>query len=345
MKFEVGDKVVVKFTNEDGVVRQIIDDHSVLVEVKGVRFPANTQHLDFPYFKMFTEQRQAAKKPDKKYIDDIKKEKPAPRYQVAPGVWLLMFPKFAKDVFGDEQVDSLKLYLVNQTPQGMVLKFWFKLKGEVEFELDSTIAPLADFYLLDFDFDQLNDGPAFDFEFSLQKPDKQKADYFEAGYRPKAKQLFKQVAELQESGGAFVPVQLFEAFPAKTTPPPEPFVPSSGAADRLKAAGFKVVNSKAIYHDDPPPPTVLDLHIEKLTDSYSHMLPHEKLVFQLNALEKWLDKLQLHFVKQAVIIHGVGSGKLRDEVHQLLNHKPNVKSFVQQYHPWYGNGATEVFFA
>jgi dsDNA-specific endonuclease/ATPase MutS2 len=75
------------------------------------------------------------------------------------------------------------------------------------------------------------------------------------------------------------------------------------------------------------------------------MLPHEKLVFQLNALEKWLDKLQLHFVKQAVIIHGVGSGKLRDEVHQLLNHKPNVKSFVQQYHPWYGNGATEVFFA
>ena len=56
MKFEVNDKVVVKHSNDDGVVKEIINDKMVLVEVRGVKFPVYTDQLSFPYFKMFTQQ-------------------------------------------------------------------------------------------------------------------------------------------------------------------------------------------------------------------------------------------------------------------------------------------------
>jgi hypothetical protein len=37
-------------------------------------------------------------------------------------------------------------------------------------------------------------------------------------------------------------------------------------------------------------------------------------------------------------------GRLKEELHEILKHRPGVKSFIQQYHPWYGNGATEIYF-
>jgi hypothetical protein len=40
----------------------------------------------------------------------------------------------------------------------------------------------------------------------------------------------------------------------------------------------------------------------------------------------------------------VGSGKLRDEIHEILRLKKEVKSFVNQYDSRYGYGATEIFF-
>jgi dsDNA-specific endonuclease/ATPase MutS2 len=51
-----------------------------------------------------------------------------------------------------------------------------------------------------------------------------------------------------------------------------------------------------------------------------------------------------HHQSQLIVIHGVGSGRLRDEIHDLLRLKKEVKSFVNQYHPSFGYGATEIYF-
>ena len=346
MKFEAGDSVVVKHSNEDGKVIEIINDKMVLVEVRGVKFPAYTDQLDYPYFKMFSKAREAEKKPAKKYIDEVRKEKTAPKYKVAEGVWLLFFPVFNKDVFDDDVVESLKIYLVNQTDQAMRFQFWLRFKGSTGLELQNEVGALRDFYIMDIDFEDLNDNPVFDFEFSLVKPDKNKADYHEASFKPKAKQVFKQVEALKEKGEAFFSHQLFETFLSK--PKQEPISAGSAVSatpllDKLSAAGFVVKNSKKQIVE-PPPPSVLDLHIEKLTDNYGNMTSGEKLDFQLRTFEKWIDKLQLHYVREATVIHGIGSGKLKDELHEMLKYRSGVKSFVQQYHPWYGNGATEIYF-
>jgi hypothetical protein len=341
MKFEVGDHVVVKHSNEDGKVVEILDSKMVLVEVRGVRFPAYTEQLDFPYFKQFTSKKLfEEKKPAKKYIDEVRREKNAPKYKVAEGVWLLFFPVFSKDVFDDDVVEELKVYLVNQTDNGLRFHFWLSYQGETDLELQNEVFALQDFYLLNIPFEDLSNNPVFDFEFSLITPDKKKAEYYEAGYKPKAKQVFKQIEVLKEKGEAFFSNRLFERYPDKQKMADD--LPAIDPLSSLTKAGFKVVAGKRL-NTEPPPPSVLDLHIEKLTDSYRHMSAHEKLTLQLREFEKWLDKAELHYMKHLWVIHGIGSGRLKEEVLELLKHRDSVKSFVSQYHPWYGHGATEIY--
>ena len=95
MKFEVGDKVLVLHSEEEGEVIEIINNKMVLVEVKGVRFPAYIDQLDFPYFKRFSQKKMFPAKKEKQYIDDVRKEKVAPKQRVADGVWLTFLPVFA----------------------------------------------------------------------------------------------------------------------------------------------------------------------------------------------------------------------------------------------------------
>ncbi len=347
MKFEIGDSIVVRLTNEDGKVLDIIDGEHYLVEVRGVKFPVQEKQLDFPYFKMFSKkpvEETAKTEPKKKYIDQVRTEKQSPKYQVAQGVWLLCFPVFYADEFGDDVVDRLKIYLVNQTKETLHFKTWFKLKQVVQLEVLNNVAALDDFYLFDLDFEDINESPVIDFEFSLAKADPRRVDYFEASWKPKGKQVYKQIETLKHKGESFFSSQLFAEYPIKQKV--ESLLPDAsgtGSLDKLRSAGFKVLRNKKIPGDQPPQ-TVLDLHIEKLTNSYSHLTATEKLDLQLSAFEKWIDQLQQHYIKQAWVIHGVGSGKLRDEVHTLLRQRNGIKTFVHQFHPWYGNGATEIYF-
>jgi dsDNA-specific endonuclease/ATPase MutS2 len=93
-----------------------------------------------------------------------------------------------------------------------------------------------------------------------------------------------------------------------------------------------------------PPRSVIDLHIEKVTNHWPGMSNYEMLTLQLRTFEKYYDLAVLHLQPSLIVIHGVGSGKLRDEIHAILRQKKEVRSFVNQYHPLYGFGATEIYF-
>ena len=59
--------------------------------------------------------------------------------------------------------------------------------------------------------------------------------------------------------------------------------------------------------------------------------------------EKWFQLAAEQHLTSIIFIHGIGSGKLRDEIHSLLKSKNAVRYFVNQYDPRFGYGATEVF--
>src|ERR1700761_5413168 len=250
MKFEVGDKVVIQHSNDEGEVIEIINDKMVLVDVRGVKFPAYTDQLDFPYFKRFTEKKlfPAEKKP-KKYIDQLPPEKPAagkkkdPVARLAEGVWLTFLPKWDNDEFGDDVVESLKIYLVNSTSTGFSFSYNVTALGESEFALDNQIPAGQDFYLHDIPFEKLNDNPLFECEFSLLTPDKTKAEHYETSLKLRAKQVFSRIEEIKKKGEATFSFKLFESYPFK---PVEESVDTRGL---LSGSGFRIYEaSRARQH-------------------------------------------------------------------------------------------------
>lgn len=349
MKFEIGDRVLVLHSNEEGEVIDIINNKMVMVDVRGVKFPAYIDQLDFPYFKKFSENKLIPGKKDlpvgspaarhgkrgKKYIDDIKKEKDAPK--VSDGVWITFLPVMETDEFGDEVVEELKIHLINRTDTAYRFTYTLNYFGKPDFDLKNEILPFQDFYLHDIPFEDLNDSPTFEFEFSLIQPQKDKSDHYEASLRLKPKQLFTKIEEIRLKGEAIFSHRLFERYPDK-------LIEEKVELGRLAATGYKVYDAAKAKQHLEPPRSVVDLHIEKITDDWSDLSNHEIVTLQLKTFEKYYDLAVAHMQPSLIVIHGVGTGRLREEIHEQLKHRKEVKTFVNQYHPAFGYGATEIFF-
>jgi hypothetical protein len=337
MKYQVGDTVLILHSNEEGQVVDIIDNKMMMVQVKGVTFPVYMDQVEFPYFKRFTEKKPFNQRKEKKYVDDVRKEKPSTEQRIADGVWLTFLPVMDTDEFGDEVVDELKLHLINRTETAY--KFTYKLHffGRPDFDLRNEIKPFENFYLHDIPFSDLSDSPSFEFEFSLLTPDKTRAPYFEASLRLKPKQLFTRIEDIRKKNEATFSHRLFEKYPDRQ-------YEDTIELGRLAAKGFKVYDAKRVKEHLEPARSVVDLHIEKITDDWKRLSNYEILGLQLKTFEKYYELALAHHQPSLVVIHGVGEGKLRDEIHDILRLKKEVKSFVNQYDPRFGYGATEIYF-
>ena len=215
MKYQIGDTVLILHSNEEGKIVDIMNEKMLMVDVKGVTFPVYMDQVDFPYFKRFSEKKMFPANKEKKYIDDVRKEKSQKDKQVSDGVWLTFLPVIFNDEFGDEVVDELKLHLVNRTATAYHFVYKLHFFGKPDFEIKNTVHPFEDFYLHDVDFSDLNDSPSFEFDFSLVTSSKQKAEHYETSVKLKPKQLFVKIEELKKKNEATFSQLLFEEYPDK----------------------------------------------------------------------------------------------------------------------------------
>lgn len=320
-------------SNEEGEVIDIINEKMVLIDVEGVRFPVYTDQIDFPYFKRFSEKKIVAKK-EKVYIDNIKKEKTEGSPKQSTGVWLSFLPVFDKDVFDDDVVEKFKIYLNNHTADKFNFSYQMLFRGTPGFHLKNSLLPFSDFYLHDVPFEEMNDSPKFDFDFSLTEGNKKKVAHFESTFKIKARQLFQKIEEMRLKNQAVFSFNLFENYPDK---------PVDLAPDYHNFFGALYDISNGRQHLEPAR-SVVDLHIEKLTDNWKGLSNFEILTIQLSNFEKYYNLAVAHRQPNLIVIHGIGSGKLRTEIHEILKLKKEVKSFANQYHRDFGFGATEIFF-
>lgn len=338
MKFQVGDKVLVLHSEDEGEVVDIINDKMVMVDVRGVKFPAYIDQLDFPYFKRFMEKKNVAPaKPPKKFIDEVPKEKNILKDRTETGIWLTFIPITDTDEFGDEVVEELKIHLINRSAKTYKFEYNLDYIKEQGFQLTNQVSPFQDFYIHDIPFENINDGPSFNFVFSLQPAEKGKAEFFETSVKLKPKQVFNKIQEIRQKGEATFSYKLFDKFPDKV-PEDKPDLSA------LMNKGYKVYPASSARQHLEPPKYELDLHIGKLSGNPGKLSNFEKLALQLQTLEKYLDLAAAHRQASMIVIHGVGTGKLRDEIHELLRVRREVKSFINRYHPAYGHGATEIYF-
>ncbi|MEI6184322.1 MAG: Smr/MutS family protein [Bacteroidota bacterium] len=334
MKYQIGDEIIVLHSHEEGKVVEIMNDKMVMIQVRGVKFPAYMDQIDFPYFHRFTKKKEEAPKPPKIYIDQIPKEKPKKsEIKAAEGVWVSIIPKFSFDEFGDEVVDLLKIYLVNKTNDAYNFTYDQESLGDKSMALKNTVLAFQDFYLHDIDFSDISNNPVLQFTFDLVQPVKGKVKDAPFNLKLKAKQIFQKVEELKEKNLPAINLPLFTELPEIDTRKPE-------AIGVLASPNYRPQprnNSGEVK-------SVVDLHIEKLTDSWKDMTNYEILMMQVNEFEKCYEAALASYQRTLIVIHGVGSGRLRDFIHDELKTKREVSSFINQYDPRFGYGATEIFF-
>ena len=81
----------------------------------------------------------------------------------------------------------------------------------------------------------------------------------------------------------------------------------------------------------------VDLHIELLTSHYQFMDNFEIVQIQLKECQKKLEYALNSKITKLVIVHGIGTGVLKTEVHQLL------KNYKLRFYLLKDSGATEVY--
>lgn len=94
--------------------------------------------------------------------------------------------------------------------------------------------------------------------------------------------------------------------------------------------------------DRSAPPMEVDLHIEKLVNSYRGMSNYDILSIQLDTARRQVDFAISKRIPKIVFIHGVGEGILKAELDSLLGRYDNLKFYDANFQK-YGLGATEVY--
>jgi hypothetical protein len=85
----------------------------------------------------------------------------------------------------------------------------------------------------------------------------------------------------------------------------------------------------------------VDLHIEELIENPGVLSSFEKLNIQLERFEKELDAAIEKNMRKVVFIHGVGNGRLKQEIISVLKQTKGV-TFHDASYKEYGYGATQV---
>ena len=81
----------------------------------------------------------------------------------------------------------------------------------------------------------------------------------------------------------------------------------------------------------------VDLHIELLTPNYHYMDNFEIVQLQLNKCHEKIEKAINSNVNRIEIVHGIGEGVLKNEVHKILRDY-NLRFYLKK-----DGGSTEVF--
>ena len=335
MKFSVGDTVLLKRTKEEGKVIAILDKEMVEVEVLNIRFPAFNDELEHPYLDWFTSKKMNAKK-RALTLDDFPPEPTAPikREQAsdeAQGFFLAFLPVYHFDG-KEEHVAQLKIYFVNESAYTLKMYYSCYVGSENTFSFGTQIFPGQHLYLHFIKYDALND--KIDLSVKLeQQQEKEKLGEIENTIRLKPKTIFQNLKMIEANNQPLFRMKIADDFPIVNL------------ADWIKDAFFSAPKANAIrtFKTLKKQDAEIDLHIENLVDDYQNLSNAEKLQIQLLACEDAVHKALQFRQPSLIVVHGIGSGKLKDEVHRLLKSMVEVKHFENKYSSRFGFGATEVF--
>jgi len=332
MKFSIGDAVLLKRTGEEGTIVSFLSKTMLEVEVKGVHFPVYEEDVDHPYLKWFTEKKTAQKKKPSN-VEVVPEKIKERKSRLAQGIYLSFMPVFLPDSFEDI-VTHFRVFLLNETASA--LYFIYEVRdaaGRQVFHHQASLHPFGNLYLHPQSLEEMNEQPRFHWTISDQIAAIQSSEN-KGIVRIKPAKLFEHINHLLEANEPSFNYLLTDDILA-TVKAKRPLSMPVWQGEAIKIPQVDT---------DWQPKEVLDLHIEALVDNAFDLATNEILQIQCKVLEYHLDMAIAHNQQRMIIIHGVGTGKLREQVQTTLRTKKGVASFDNGWLGQYGFGATVVTF-
>lgn len=341
MKYQVGDKILLLHSQEEGIILEILSQEMARIEVDGIDFPVYLDQIDFPYYYNFSKKNQPAFPGVGKgssLLSAIPKEKGSGRKnELDGGLSIIFFPVIdnAESAF---LVAHFKVYLSNQMPLSFSFSYSFKKKGQLLWSMDGASQSETDFYLHDILFEDLSDNPVFNFKFNLVGASSKFQDQLTTSVKLKPRQLFEQLEKVRTQKLASFSISIIDNYPEKDTlslATPVTIKPTVGISPTSALHQQDFIDS--FSH-------IVDLHIENLLTDWKGLSNFEILQTQLAHFDKVVERTIRNQHPTLVVIHGVGEGKLKSEIHQLLRQMKEVHFFENKYDPRFGQGATTIHF-
>lgn len=349
MKFSIGDPVILKSTKKEGVVKEILEEDLYLVDSEGVLFPCYAEDLDHPYLQWFLSDRlknlqsKQSQVADKgiagqiaSNIDNLKQFK-----SLQEGVYFSYHPQFVNDFF-EETLDSFHIYIVNKTDQDIQVSLINKENNESLTRIKVFHKDQEFFW--ECSSDEFNHKSKWDVEVEWKRKDKKESNKYSTGLALKfpVKNFFNYLPKLRADKTLHFTQDLSINFKSieeaqiekKTS---QNTVVSKNMKDIMSLDRFSLED---FYETEP----VIDLHIQAIAPDFDKNQSVSALEFQLEYALHKLHELQEKGIKELFLIHGIGDGILKKELHQLLENETDlVDRFHHGYFEKYGFGATKVW--
>ncbi len=348
MLFAKGSRVRLSHTGDEGTVSDLLDNGMVNVLLDdGDEIPVFEEDL------MRIEDYRAAmrnkppvkakvvKGPSKKKAQQPDFPEYQPQYSILKslGIQLGFEPRYRLD----GSTEKYNIHLINDTKYDVLFTFSLYLGDTLKLKSNGKIDSVTTFPLGELLFDYLNEGPEVQIE-CWQVTTMGTGKKLAKTFKVKAQQFFKKVRTAPILNLKVHHYVLFENF--DTAPEKEEDLqtytkrnshPINHTSNSIK---FNKSSVSELAHFKPE----IDLHIESLTPKFEGLSNSEKIRIQLYHFDEFIAKGIRLGVPRVFVIHGVGKGKLRNEIATRLFQNPDVETFINEFHPRYGYGATEVVF-
>lgn len=335
MHFKIGEKVILKYTSETGLVHSAPDMGIVQVQLDSeIVIPVNIEDL-LPYTELTISQTNIINNKVQPKLPEKSIEFPKSAWRNT-GVSTAFIPKTNKH----QEVIEYDVFLINDSQNQII--------SDIKMESKDGAIHYNGF---------LNVGFAV-FIGKIQKEVLENhaiiliniADVFTSGLENAKTQSLKLKPKSFFSKEDVLPLFDTMGYVFKFQADPEKKAPS----ESLKDFTAKMMHNKPIAtpkkqhvpHLDPIKRAVftneLDLHVEAITEKGQKLDPAQILHLQMAVFDRYIAEAIRLGVEKVYIVHGIGTGRLKSAIAKRLSINPYVLDFKNEYLPSYGFGATEV---
>jgi hypothetical protein len=355
MVFSIGTKVRLIHTGDEGVVDELLEYGLIAVRLSdGEVIPVSIESLE-------RSSEVAASRVKAKFVPGKKKVEPLPlqplpidnQYTVLKpqGLQLAFDPVFR----ADGVTDYYRIYLINDTQMNFLYQLGLHLDKRGVWNTQGRLGPRTMIEAGSLQYSELNNSAEVHVENWRLLPDgKGTGSKLTRVLKLKPTQFFKKITTAPYLNRQVYLYQLFtpkemaekEASP-KQAPPKESLQQYTSREAKQKSSNSQWFNLQEMPHsvwEMAAFKNEIDLHIQSLVDDPATVPRKQILSTQLYHFERFMQNAIRIGVDRVFVIHGIGEGKLREEINVRLSAMEEVKSFKNEYHARYGYGATEVIF-